>query len=551
MPAVPGRLDLWENVSQPSTLARDTWEWDGAGFRHGTWADLFDSARRVAAALRRRGVERGSTVASVITNSHEAVAGLMGAWFAGARVGSLPIIARGMSVSSYVAQLRGLVGQLDSPLLLAEDRFLTLLPEDEGLGAVAVSYEELVAEEARGEIEPLGRDDVIFIQYSSGSTGEPKGATLSLDAIESQLLRLAEAMAIDPAGDVGVTWLPLSHDMGLFGCDLLAWATGMRGLRSAPERFIAAPRTWIEDCAMVGGTVTAAPPFALNVLAKAAGNASAPLSIRTWLIGADQIDWASLTRAVDALSPLGVTMDAITPAYGLAEATLAVTLGDLERAPRALRVDEAALLDGRVETVAADSPGSLALVSAGRAIRDVEVRTEPAALGEIRVRTPSLADGYHRNEEATAETFVGGELLTSDLGLLENGELYVVGRTDDMILIAGRSVHAREVEARLARHAGIRPGNCALIDPRNGSASIAIVAEVEDARADVAGLAATLRRSALELAGIPVRECLFVPKGQFPKTPSGKVQRFRCRKLLTDPSIGTRVGGGKSHGQSP
>ncbi|HSS03960.1 MAG TPA: AMP-binding protein [Solirubrobacterales bacterium] len=543
MPAGGGRLDLWESVSRPSTLARDTWEWDGSGFRHGTWADLFDSSRRVAAALKRRGVERGSVVASVITNSHEAIASLMGAWFAGTRVASLPIIARGMSVPGYVAQLRRLVDALDAPVLLAEDRFLRLLPENGDLGADAVSYEELVAGEQRGEVEPLGRDDVIFIQYSSGSTGEPKGAMLRLAAIESQLLRLAEAMAIDPAHDVGVTWLPLSHDMGLFGCDLLAWATGMRGLRSAPERFIAAPRTWIEDCAMVGATVTAAPPFAMNVLARAAGRASSPLSIRTWLIGADQIDWESLTRAVDALAPLGVTMDAITPAYGLAEATLAVTLGDLERAPHTLHVNEAALLGGELETVVAGAPGSLALVSAGWPIRDVEVRTEHSGLGEIRVRTPSLADGYHRNEEETTETFVDGELRTSDLGVLEGGELYVVGRTDDMILIGGRSVHAREVEARLAGQSGIRPGNCALIDLRDGSGSIAIVAEVEGAEADVSDLALTLRRSALELAGIPVQECLFLPKGQFPKTPSGKVQRFRCRALLADPAVGTRVGG--------
>jgi fatty-acyl-CoA synthase len=488
-------------------------------------------------------MERGSVVASVITNSHEAIAALMGAWFAGMRVASLPIIARGMSIPSYVAQLRRLVDALDAPVLLAEDRFLQLLPENEDLGAETVPYEELVTGEKRGELEPLGGDEVIFIQYSSGSTGEPKGAMLSLAAIESQLSRLAEAMEIDPARDVGVTWLPLSHDMGLFGCDLLAWTTGMRGLRSAPERFIAAPRTWIEDCAMVGATVTAAPPFALNVLAKAAGQTSSPLSVRTWLIGADQIDWASLTRAIDALAPLGVTMDAITPAYGLAEATLAVTLGDLKRAPHTLHVDEAALLSGDLETVAAETPGSLALVSAGWPIRDVRVRTEPAGLGEIRVRTPSLADGYHRNDEASAESFVDGELLTSDLGVMSDGELYVVGRTDDMILIGGRSIHAREVEARLARHSGIRPGNCALIALGDGSGSIAIVAEVDGSQADASELAATLRRSALELAGIPVRECLFVPKGQFPKTPSGKVQRFRCRALLADPAVGTRVGG--------
>lgn len=534
-------LDLWEAFSQPSTHARDTWEWTGSDFRHGTWADLFDASRKAAAALRRRGVERGEIVASVITNSPEAGTGLVGAWFAGTCVASLPIPARGMSIPNYVAQLRRLISELDARILLAEDRFIGLLPADEDLGAELVSYESLVEKDERAEPDPPGRGEVIFIQYSSGSTGEPKGAMLSLAAIEHQLLRLAEAMSIDPEHDVGVTWLPMSHDMGLFGCFLLAWATGMRGLRSTPERFIAAPRTWFEDCAAVNGTVTAAPPFALNVAARAVGHGSAPLSIRTWLIGADQIDWAALTHAVDALAPLGVRLESITPAYGLAEATLAVTLEDLKQAPHTLDVDGRALMDGKVEVTHPDDPHALRLTSAGRPIRDVDVRIDSGDLGEICVRTPSLAEGYHNDDEATAAAFQDGELRTGDIGLMANSKLYVVGRADDLIVIGGRNVRANEVEAKLATHPSVRRGSCALIDRRDGSGSIAIVAEVEDGLEDATTLARALRRSALELAGIPVRECLFVPKGRFPKTPSGKVQRFRCRALLGEEDAGVRV----------
>lgn len=541
-------LDLWEAVSRPSTLACDFWGWTGSELRKGTYGDLFDAALRVATALRRRGIERGDTVAMVLTNSDGAMAGLMGAWLTGACVASLPIVARGMGIPTYVAQLRRLVIEVDAGVFLAEGRFLDLLPS-EGLGVEAVAYESLLDCDTHAEPEPLGRDDVIFIQYSSGSTGEPKGVRLRLSAIEKQLQHLAEAMEIDNERDIGVTWLPMSHDMGLFGCMLLAWASGMPGLRAAPERFIRSPRTWLEDCAAIGATVTAAPPFALNVAAKAAagGRLCGPLSIRTWLIGGDQINWGALTSAVDALSPLGVKLEAITVAYGLAEATLAVTLGDLEGAPRTLDADGRSLMAGSVEIALPGDPHALRLVSAGRPIRGARVRVESggpggsADMGEICVRAPSLAEGYHHNDEASAATFQAGELRTGDIGMIVDDELYIVGRSDDVVVVGGRNVRVYELEAQLATLPGVRSGNCALIDTRDGSGAVALLAEVDSEPDDLPALARTLRGSALALGGVPVRECLFVPKGHFPKTPSGKVQRFRCRALLAEDGVGVRV----------
>ncbi|HEX8075821.1 MAG TPA: AMP-binding protein [Thermoleophilaceae bacterium] len=538
-----GAADLWEAIARPSTLSRDLWEWTGSGFREGSWGDLLGSSCRAAAALRRRGVQRGEIVAAVITNSHAAIGGLVGAWFAGGRVASLPVLARGMSPSQYVAQLRRLIGELDASVLLAEARFLELLPVEDGLGAELVSYESLLEGDGRADPEPLGRDEVVFIQYSSGTTGEPKGAMLTADAIGNQLLRLAEAMELDPERDVGVTWLPLSHDMGLFGCVLCAWAAGIPLLYGTPERFITGPHTWLEDCAAVGATVTAAPPFALDLAARSARRrVSGPLSVRTWLIGADQIDWSRLTQGVEALAPLGVSLESITPAYGLSEATLAVTVGDLREAPNVVDVDGPALMAGNLESAAPDGPRALRLVSAGSPIRDVRLRISES-VGEVRVRTPSLAAGYHGNEAETRRTFQDGELRTGDVGLIVDGELYIVGRSDDVIVVGGRNVHAHELETRLGAHPGVRAGNCAMIDPRDGSGSVALVAEIDAGSVDEAALAQALRRTAHELAGVRVRQCLFLPRGRFPKTPTGKIQRFRCRALLADEAAGVHVPG--------
>ena len=139
-----GTCDLWEAITRPPTPSRELWEWTGSGLSASSWGALLDSSRRSAAALRQRGVERGATVAAVITNSHEAVSGLMGAWFAGARVASLPVLARGMSVAQYAAQLRRLIAELDASMVLVEGRFLELLPIEAGLGAELVSYESLL-----------------------------------------------------------------------------------------------------------------------------------------------------------------------------------------------------------------------------------------------------------------------------------------------------------------------------------------------------------------------------------------------------------------------
>jgi fatty-acyl-CoA synthase len=527
-------VSFWDAITSPKTLRRRVWEWDGAGFRQGTYADLFESSRKAAGKFRSLGLERGATVAAVITNSHEAIAGVVGAWLAGARVASLPIIARGMSIEGYVAQLSKLVSTLGCPILVAEDRFLSLLPEGLSLDAALVSFEALADAGSPLEPDPLPGEEVAFYQFSSGSTGEPKAVALQLGAIEDQLFRLTEAMAIDPARDVGVTWLPMSHDMGLFGCTLMAWVAGMSGLRSPPERFLASPATWLADCAAVGATVTAAPPFALNLAGRAAAKANiASLGVRTWLIGGDHIEWIRLSRALAALAPLGVTASSLTPAYGLAEDTLAVTLGGLADVPPTITVDRTSLMAQRLEFVPSGTPDSACLVGLGEPLRSTTVRIAGTEVGEICVRTPSLAVGYHNAPQASAATFVDGELRTGDIGLTVDGQLYVVGRLDDVMVIGGRNVHVRELELELSHLPGLRAGNCAIIDPRDGSGTAALVAEIRAPVADRNALESAVRRMALQRAGIGIARCEFVQPGGLPKTPSGKIQRFRCRDLLT------------------
>jgi fatty-acyl-CoA synthase len=536
-------LSLWDTFMSPRALARDTWQWDGVEFRRRTYGDGVAAARHAAAGLRRRGVRPGDVVAVVITNGPDAMPCVGGAWFTGARVASLPIVSRGMTARGYATQLRGLCELLGTEFLVIEDRFLGLVPADAEIGVELVGCRELIETADLADIAPPSPAETMFIQFSSGTTSEPRGVELTGEAIDAQLTMLSRQAEIDPERDVGYSWLPMSHDMGFFGCALLAWHSGIPGVVATPERFLGAPRTWLDDCSDFGATLTAAPPFALDLAARAERLRSSglPLELRQCMIGAEEILWPTLENALDAFGPRGLTGTALTPGYGLAEAVLGVTGERLDAPPSFIDVGRSALADGRVEPVEPDHPDARRLVSAGRPLTGVEVSVDRAG-GEIVVRSPSLAKRYFGSEALTAERLAGGELRTGDIGFLHGGELFVSGRDDDLLTVRGRNVYVQETERMLGEDADLNPGTCAIIDIRDGSRPrIALVAELSDRRADIEELAARLRRRTMESCGLAIDDFVFVGRGIFPKTPSGKAQRYRCRKLAADPSVGARV----------
>jgi fatty-acyl-CoA synthase len=536
-------MNLWDRLLQPKTLAQEMWQWDGSGFRRRTWGEGIAEARHAAAGLYRRGVRPGDVVATVLTNGPDSLPAAGGAWLLGAKVASLPIISRGMDVGSYTAQLRTICALLDARCLIAEDRFLAFMPADTDIGVDIVGSRSLLETAATRDVAPAPEDATMFIQFSSGTTGEPRGVELSGRAIDAHLAALSEKMGVDPERDSGCSWLPMSHDMGFFGCLMMGWYNAIPGVVGSPERFLGAPRSWFDDCADFGATITAAPPFALDLAGRVERLRSSgkPLKLRVCLVGAEEIPWTTLTEAAQAFGPRGLTMEALTPAYGLAEATLAVTIGRLDAPPEYLDVDADALAGGRVEPVEPGHPRARRLVSTGDALRDVAVRIEPGT-GEIVVRSTALGSGYFANPERTAARFRDGELHTGDIGFLDQGRLFISGRDDDLLVIAGRNVYVHDVERKLAAAPEIREDNCAIIDSQlDGARRVTLVAEIVNRRVDAEALAVRLYRGAAQACGISIKDFVFVGPGLFPKTPSGKVQRYRCREIVADPAIGIRV----------
>jgi acyl-CoA synthetase (AMP-forming)/AMP-acid ligase II len=526
-------MGLWDEILGPGGSSQWSWVWNGHEYERETYADTYTKARRVAAALKQRGVGAGSVVAAVITNSVPSVCGFLGAWWAGAKVASLPIIARGQAMDDYIALLRKLCESLGAECLLIESRFAGFLT-DAGFGPEPpiLTNERLVEHPNRADIAPPPEDDVMFVQFSSGTTAEPRGVELTGTAIDAQLRRLADRLAIDPAHDIGAMWLPLSHDMGFFGGDVLAWYSGMRGILSTPERFLAQPWTWFDDCARFGATLTVAPSFAYALAARAATDRSlpGPLSLRLCLTGGEVVSMSHLASCATAFEPYGLTLTPFTPAYGLAEATLAVTIGDFSAEPRCTSVDFERLVRGEVSIVEDGGPGARELVSCGALLPGFSVSSDGDA-GELRVRGPSIATGYHAQPELTATRLADGGLLTGDLGFFHEDELYVVGRTDARLIVGGRNIDVADLEQEIADDPQVRSGNCVVVDLHaSGEQKIVLVAETAPG-AEGPDLLRRARTIAARRHGLRIDDVVVLGRGEFPKTPSGKAQRYRCREI--------------------
>jgi fatty-acyl-CoA synthase len=541
---VPGGPSLWQPFERERGNPNLLRVWTQRDYVSWSWEDWHGKARGVAAGLRSHGVGPGDRVACLLSNSPGSCATVLGTWLAGGCVVSLPLPARGMSPDAYLRQLRLIINDAEPTVMCADGDLVGLLTDAE-LTVRLVAYEQLERAGANVEaLQPMDRPAVI--QYSSGSTGAPKGCVLSAGSIAWQLEALQRALEIDADTDVGVVWLPLSHDMGLFGCLLLTYWTGHPLVLGTPQRFLTQPHTWLQDCAHFGATITASPPFGLAFATRVAARLPAVKTpMRRVIIGGERIE-PGVLDAAGALAPWGFSRSTLVPAYGLAEAVLAVTMAPLARGPRVIEVDADDLAQGRV-TLADPNPdpgrgsATTAITSVGTPLAGVTVSTgDDGTVGQIRVESPGLADGYFNDPTRTAERFGPSGVNTRDLGFVLDDELFVAGRADDLMTIAGRNVYAHEIENAIAALDGVRAGNCAVVDVA-GSDTRRVVAILEprDHHPELSSLAGRVGATALRASGVRIEECVFLARGQLPKTPSGKIQRYRCREIAGDPMPGT------------
>ena len=499
------------------------------GSRPLTLAELGRNARSAASWLQNLAGTTGR-VAALLTASHDCLAVFFGALRSGQTLVSLPHPARAMDGPEYLAQIDRMCAQSGATHLLC-DTALTALLSDAAIPVHA--FAEYQSDTSA--TPPIRPGD--FVQFTSGSTGVPRGIALSLDALDANLASMYDWL--EPRdGAVVCSWLPLSHDMGLIGLALYGicsvsppWSVPTELVLMTPESFLADPAGWMRTCSQYQATSTTSPPFALRLAARALrGSARFDLSsLRSFVIGSEPVPAAVLREFEQvALPDAGLSPHALCPGYGMAEATLAVAIDPPTRPWSSVRVDSNALAER--EWIEVDSEGT-ELVTCGPPVKGMELRVVGSQpVGELELRGPSLLSHFVPDDVPALSD--DGWYRSADLAHLSEGSVCIAGRTDDVLIVAGRNLDARALDDVVGNQAVCRPGNAACFS--DGAGRYVVVAEPRSPGVDANDLRAGAReiRAALtqHFAAAP-SAVVFIERGSLPKTPSGKVRRNHLRRM--------------------
>ncbi|HLO02131.1 MAG TPA: fatty acyl-AMP ligase [Symbiobacteriaceae bacterium] len=409
--------------------------------------------------------------------------------------------------------------------------------------------------------EPLSPDPnaIAFLQYTSGSTSNPKGVMISHTNLMHNERQIAEAMGLDE-NSVICGWVPLYHDLGLIGNVLQSLYLGSTCVLMAPLAFLVKPMRWLEAISRYGAVFSAGPNFAYELcITRSTPEHVARLDLSRWqraVNAAEPVRPETLARFAQTFAPAGFRPEALHPCFGLAEATVFAAGGNRQATPRVWHLDRGALEGRQVREVAPDDPSVRPLVSCGMApsgvqitIVNPETRTACAAdqVGEVWIAGPNVAQGYWQLPDATSHTFgaytatgEGPFMRTGDLGLLRDDEVYIVGRIKDLIIIRGQNHYPEDIEWTVQTcHPAIRPGGTAAFSD-DGTGEEQLILVVETDRLEPAGVnevIAAIRQALYDNHTLSAFGILLVKSRTIPKTSSGKVQRHATKTMYRNQTL--------------
>ena len=521
-----------------------------------TYGWLWNEARAVAGGLTARGLGRGDRVALMLRTERLFFPTFIGTLMAGCVPAPLYPPFRADRIEEYANRQVAILQNAGARLLVAfrEVQQVAGMLKQQVPSLEAVVGTDAIAGEARRPATVTSEDPAL-IQYTSGSTGDPKGVLLTNANLLANIRAIIERLRFRP-DDIGVSWLPLYHDMGLIGAWLGTLYTGAPLILMSPLAFLARPVRWLQAISTHRGTVSPAPNFAYDLcVSRIADDELEGLdlsSVRALLNGSEAVSPDTLRRFSDRLAPYGLKRTAVFPVYGLAECSVGLATPTVETPFRVDRIVRERY-EGAGEALAAgaDDDHALAFVSCGRALPGHEVAVMDEAnvpvperrRGRIRFRGPSATNGYFRNPEAT-RALIGddGWLETGDIGYIADGELFITGRSKDLIIKAGRNLAPPEAEELASAVDGIRAGCVAAFgvpDEARGTERFIVLAEtrVTDTKARVA-LRKAVNRAISGAMGVAPDQIVLAAPGSVRKTSSGKIRRGATRDAWLAGDIG-------------
>ena len=513
-----------------------------------SYLELHDSAKGIAGRLVNEGLRPRERVAVMLPTSPD----YFFCFFAILMAGGIPVPiyppARPQQIEEHLRRHAGILNNAGSVFLMtipAARTVATLLRVQVPSLREVITVEQMKTKSAATRPPPATAGDIAFLQYTSGSTGNPKGVVLTHADLLANIRAMGAAIEVRP-DDVFVSWLPLYHDMGLIGAWLGSLYFGLPLVSMSPLAFLARPKRWLQAIHRHGGTLSAAPNFAYELCqTRISDKELKRLDLSTWRCafnGAEPVSPVTLRGFTERFTASGLRPEAMMPVYGLAEAAVGLAFPPPGRGPHIDCIDRDRLQrSGHALPVARTDPTAFEVPSCGRPLPGYRVRVVDDSErelperheGVLQFQGPSATQGYFNNPEATAQLIRDGWHDTGDRAYLAGGDIHLTGRVKDLIIRGGRNIYPYEIEQAIGEIKGIRKGCVtafAAADPRTGSERLVIVAEARAKDPDArTALRQAVRKMATDILGLPPDDVVLVPPHAVLKTSSGKLRRTATR----------------------
>jgi acyl-CoA synthetase (AMP-forming)/AMP-acid ligase II/acyl carrier protein len=546
---------LTELIEGNRTVARSIYYVEGENdLREVSYGELYERALGILYHLQRIGAKRGDKLILLLANNEQ----FLDAYWAAILGGIIPVpVAPGIS-DEHRHKLLRIARKLGNPFIYSERKLLDRIGSFASQAGESEAFNQLRSRafltddlddiSKAGKVYKSTPNDVAFIQFSSGSTSEPKGVVLTHGNLIANSQGTADAAQLQ-TDDRSLSWMPLTHDMGLIGFHLMMFAERLHNYLMPTDLFVRRPMLWLSVASRIGATILCSPNFGYRHYLKVLGDRPVDeldlSAVRVIFNGAEPISVPLANDFLDRLAPAKLKRTAMFPVYGLAEASLAVTFPPLNSPMQTLTLNRHKLGVGdEIVPVAPDDKDAIELVSEGRAIPYGRVRVagnddQPlpeGRVGHVQISGDNVTLGYYENPQANAEAFTADKWLkTGDLGVMVGGNLYITGRAKEIIFVNGQNYYPHDLEAIAQRVPGLELGKVVAAGARpRGAQTEQLVVFVlhRGGLEEFLPIATEVGRLINEQVGLEVAEV--VPVKRIPKTTSGKIQRHLLEEGFAD-----------------